>query len=97
MPYYWDIASCNFKKKDDVYKMDIEPISFYKRKKGASYHITLSSHVAIMPNAAYTSNGNYTFSFYNGNDNSSIINSSYIVKAPDDFSFSFLQRSFYYV
>jgi len=92
MPYYWDIASCNFIKKDDVYKMDIEPISFYKKKEGASYHITLSSHATIMPNAAYTSNGNYTFSFYNGNDNSSIINSSYIVKAPDDFSFSFLQK-----
>lgn len=98
MPYYWDIAHCKFTKDgNNVEKMDVDPISFYKKKEGESYHITLSSHATIMPNAPYTSNGSCTFSFYNGNNNPNIINSSYVVKAPDDFSFSFLQELDAYV
>ena len=83
-PYYWDVCinSTN----------SIATCCFEKEIKNEDVGITLTSNVNVSLPTAYSSNGAFSFYLDNGDESGGIISNSYIVKAPDDFSFEFLKN-----
>ena len=84
-PYYWDIC---------IEGKDRKLITCYfgKEMQKEDVTIALTSNVNVNLPTAYSSNGAFTFHLDDGNKTSGIISNSYIVKAPDDFSFEFLKN-----
>jgi hypothetical protein len=86
-PYYWDI--CINENKN--FNSSITTCYFTRETKNEDINITLTSNVNVTTPTAYSSNGAFSFHLDNGDESSGIISNSYIVKAPDDFSFDFLK------
>ena len=86
-PYYWDICI----NENKIPKRPIATCCFGKETKKEDITIALTSNVNVNLPTAYSSNGAFTFHLDDGNETSGIISNSYIVKAPDDFSFNFLK------
>lgn len=84
-PYYWDIC---INGKDGK----VITCCFGKETQKEDITITLTSNVNVSLTTAYSSNGAFIFHLDDGNETSGIISNSYIVKAPDDFSFDFLKN-----
>ncbi|MGP1439653.1 MAG: dentilisin complex serine proteinase subunit PrtP [Treponema sp.] len=87
-PYYWDI--CIYQPRD--MKNPTATCCFGKDIQNEDVRIMLSSNVNPYIPTAYSSNGAFSFHLDNGDGSIGIIATSYIVKAPDDFSFEFLQN-----
>ena len=90
-PYYWDICIDENSKRPSG-NSQIVTCCFGKEIAKEDLNIKLSSNVNVSLPTAYSSNGAFIFHLDDGDENSSIISSSYIVKAPDDFSFDFLKK-----
>ena len=84
-PYYWDVCI------DGRPRTPTATCCFGKETKSDDITITLTSNVNVILPTAYSSNGAFSFHLDDGNESSGIISNSYIVKAPDDFSFEFLK------
>lgn len=87
IPYYWDICI----NENKIPRRPIATCCFGKETKKEDITIALTSNVNVNLPTAYSSNGAFTFYLDDGNETSGIISNSYIVKAPDDFSFDFLK------
>ena len=87
-PYYWDICI----NENKIPRRPIATCCFGKETKKEDITIALTSNVNVNLPTAYSSNGAFTFHLDDGNETSGIISNSYIVKAPDDFSFNFLKN-----
>lgn len=85
VPYYWDVCAIE----DTSAGLKTTPCGFYKEENRDDMYVVLNSR-ANMTAKAYTSNGKFSFNINDGNNNSGIIQNSYIVKAHDNCSFAFL-------
>lgn len=88
MTYYWDICSY-----ENDGSLSIFPSCFVKKSRQKNIETEFYSYANMPIFSAYTSNGNFSFSIDENSfsENSENLN-SYIVKAPDNFDFSFLKE-----